>query len=155
MCLTIAVYVNYDCYHKSCAEPGKMTCDCLDWKKIIVTDILGNTQKHLWFYTLSGYLGKQSTAGTTLLTATCPNTSERNRFSRKTSLHLQICWRELFLLCCLLWFLSFCSFISMNLFQEESVVKNQCVFAWLSVDFECMVIRCQRKMIAYFQSCSS
>lgn len=33
MDLTIAVYLNYYCYHKSSAEPGKMMCELPELEK--------------------------------------------------------------------------------------------------------------------------
>lgn len=90
MYLTITRHLNEYCYRKSSVEPCKIMRDCLNWKKKFRKDISGNTGKHLWYYIWSGYLGKHTAAGTALLRAACPNTSERNSFSRKPSLHLQI-----------------------------------------------------------------
>lgn len=83
--LEIAAYLNYYWYHKNCRATWKLRVIAWIGKKCN-----RYLRKHLWLYTLSGYLGKHSTAGTTLLIATWPKTCERKRFSRKPSLHLQI-----------------------------------------------------------------
>lgn len=119
-------------------------------KKIIVTDILGNTQKHLWFYTLSGYwkawkAWKAQYSWNYTTESNLPKYIwEKQVFQKAFPPSADLVERafppRLSTFSFFLMQLHQYEFISRRICSEE---KNQCVFAWLSVDFECMVIKCQ------------
>lgn len=132
------MYLNYYCYHKSCAESGKTMRDCLDWKK----KCNRYSRKHLWLYTLSGYCAWRAQYSWKYITESNLNKYiwEKQVFQKAFPPSADLVERafppRLSTQSFFLPQLHQYEYISRRICSEE---KNQHVFAWLSVGFECMV----------------